>query len=145
MMQNLRKLMRLAPRDKLLLLGAFEIVLLARLGLTLFSYKLLQRCLPKRPLSGTAPPELLRRVSWGVGAAAKYVPGASCLTQALAAQYLLAWSGYASQIRIGVAIDPNGQFKAHAWLMNGNSIVIGGSPARLRRFEHLADLDMQSL
>jgi len=62
---------------------------------------------------GTHTPDELR---WAVAAAARRIPGATCLVQALALQRLLAQSGHRSQLRIGV--DKAGaEFDAHAWLM----------------------------
>jgi hypothetical protein len=64
------------------------------------------------------------------------VPGATCLTQALAAQVLLAQSGYHSRIEIGVTKDDERHFRAHAWVVCGNEIVIGG--AEVDRYVPLA-------
>jgi hypothetical protein len=57
------------------------------------------------------------------------VPGASCLTQALAAQVLLAQSGYDSRVEIGVERNQHGRFQAHAWLVCGDEVVLGGAEA----------------
>ena len=73
---------------------------------------------------------------WMSAAAARLVPYASCLTQALSGQYLLARQGNASKIRIGIERDTGTQLKAHAWLMSGDQIVLGGS---IDRFAHLVD------
>ncbi|TIV06075.1 MAG: lasso peptide biosynthesis B2 protein, partial [Mesorhizobium sp.] len=74
--------------------------------------------------------------AWGVAAAARLVPGASCLTQALAGQYLLARQGNASKISIGIERGTGSELRAHAWLMSGNHIVLGGS---INGFTHLVD------
>jgi hypothetical protein len=50
----------------------------------------------------------------------------TCLTQALAAQVLLARSGDQSDLRIGVTRDSNGKFLAHAWLERQGAVLIGG-------------------
>jgi hypothetical protein len=70
------------------------------------------------------------------------VPGASCLTQALAAQYLLARSGHRSQLRVGVAQDPSGRLLAHAWLVSDGRVVIGGSSRKLARYSLLPGVDV---
>ena len=49
-----------------------------------------------------------------------------CVPQALAAQKWLATKGVASNIRIGVENPKDGNFGAHAWLMHGEDVVIGG-------------------
>ena len=52
----------------------------------------------------------------GVATAARFVPGASCLVRALAAQILLARAGVPATLRLGIRKDPDGKFQAHAWL-----------------------------
>ena len=79
----------------------------------------------------------MRRIAWGISAAARLVPFATCLTQALAGQYMLARSGKASQIRIGINRDAAPKLAAHAWLISGDHIVLGGSSHSLRDFAHL--------
>lgn len=115
-----------------------------RLGLGLFSYKTVRRWVPDDAGAGPASPDELRRLGWGVRNAARLVPRASCLTQALAAQLLLARSGHRSQIRIGVAKDPDGRLLAHAWLISDGRIVIGGSSRELGRYALLTELDARA-
>ena len=64
-------------------------------------------------------------VVWAVVAISRRVPRATCLTQALVAQRLLADDGIASEIRLGVARDTTGAFEAHAWLLHEGRIVLG--------------------
>ena len=61
-----------------------------------------------------------------VRTAARYVPGATCLTQALALQAMLTRHGYASSLHIGVEKGPDRAFGAHAWVRCGDEIMIGG-------------------
>lgn len=56
--------------------------------------------------------------------AANRVPG-TCLIRALALQRFLSVHGFASELRIGVAPGPTGLL-AHAWLLDGERILIGG-------------------
>lgn len=58
----------------------------------------------------------------------RLIPGASCLTQALAAQILLGRRGYVMELRLGVGRDEAGHFAAHAWLERDNRIVLGAAP-----------------
>jgi hypothetical protein len=69
------------------------------------------------------PPEL---VGWAVGAAARHVPGATCLAQALTAQALLALLGTTSTLHIGVSRRPAGGLDAHAWVRCMGMTVVGG-------------------
>ena len=58
------------------------------------------------------------------GRAANRMPG-TCLVRALALQRLLALHGHTSELRIGVAPASSG-LAAHAWLIDGDRILIGG-------------------
>ncbi|EHH07690.1 hypothetical protein MEA186_27530 [Mesorhizobium amorphae CCNWGS0123] len=112
------------------------VVAAVRLGLTLFSYNRLRRRVTQLDAPHEAGIGDLRRVAWGVAAAARLVPYASCLTQAISGQYILARQGNGSKIRIGIERDTGTQLKAHAWLISGNHIVLGGS---INGFAHLVD------
>jgi hypothetical protein len=65
------------------------------------------------------------RIIWAVKASSRFVPCATCLTQAMAARMLLSSYGHKADLRIGV-LRENGQLKAHAWLENENRVLIGG-------------------
>ena len=76
-------------------------------------------------IAGTTEHAPVERFVWAVRVASRYLPRTTCLTQALAAQALLASAGHESSIEIGVANDGQG-LEAHAWLTCRNQIVIGG-------------------
>jgi HAMP domain-containing protein len=65
------------------------------------------------------------RVSWAVGSAARFVPGASCLAQAIAAEALLIRAGHPAEIRLGVAKDGRGRIEAHAWVEVSGRVILG--------------------
>lgn len=67
-------------------------------------------------------------LAWAVRAAARRVPHASCLTQALALDTLLAMAGQGGEVRLGVARRNDGSFEAHAWVEHEGRILIGGLP-----------------
>ncbi|KKL57577.1 hypothetical protein LCGC14_2234010 [marine sediment metagenome] len=118
-------------------------VILVRLGLTLRSYewtrqRFLGRCAnrafgdaPGTPRIGPA------RVARAVHRAAGLVPNASCLTQALAAQIILARGNVDSILLIGVGKSDAGGFEAHAWLEVGKAVLIGGTRESLSRYSNL--------
>ncbi len=56
--------------------------------------------------------------------ASTIVPGASCLTQAIATKALLARRGQASTLRLGVA-KKDEDLEAHAWLEADGKVLIG--------------------
>jgi hypothetical protein len=83
-------------------------------------------------------------IVWGVVHAARYVPGASCLPQALALHYLLGRHGYPSMVRVGVANSPDKGFEAHAWVIRDGVVLIGGDTEELTRFTPIVDLVPES-
>lgn len=54
----------------------------------------------------------------------RYVPGATCLMQALAGILMLRRQGHVAELCIGVA-KSNGEFGAHAWVECGGRQVVG--------------------
>lgn len=63
--------------------------------------------------------------SWAVVAASRFVPGATCLVQAIVGERLLMRSGFPAQVKIGVTRDDNGALAAHAWLVLDGQVLIG--------------------
>jgi hypothetical protein len=116
---------------------SLPIVALVRLGLSTVGYNRIRRLVPSA--AGVAPPLVLRSVSWSVRRSARLVPGASCLTQALAVQFLLARRGFQSTIKVGVR-EEGGKILAHAWLISGDTVVIGGAGTDLSAYASLTDL-----
>jgi hypothetical protein len=70
-------------------------------------------------------PKLVRKVASSIRRASRYVPAASCLTQAMAAQILLARRGQISTLSIGVTKGDGGELKAHAWVESKGRVIIG--------------------
>jgi hypothetical protein len=126
-MKRLRKFLSLPAAERKLLIRAFLLVAAIRLGLWTISFRRLQRILnraaAKRPQAEAVSVE---RAVWAVQVASRRVPGASCLTQAMAAQTLLRRGGQASRLWIGVAKDLDRKFKAHAWIETQGRVLLGG-------------------
>lgn len=139
MMRNLSRFFALKGTQKLFLLRCVFVVSAVRLGLTFLSYNWLRRRINVKDAVAPGNLEELRRVAWGVAAASRLVPQATCLTQALAGQYLLAAAGKYSKIQIGIERGTGSELRAHAWLVSGDHIVLGGSAKSLARFTHLID------
>jgi hypothetical protein len=137
----LRKFLDLQQEKQQIILKAFGLLILVRLGLWLLPYKILQRCLetlfpsPVTYDAQEAAPAALETIPWAVRAASAYVPSATCLTQALTLRTLLAQEGIPSKMEIGVTRDDEAGFAAHAWLEAGGRVVIGGE--RLDRYTRL--------
>lgn len=66
-------------------------------------------------------------VAGAVARTARFVPGASCLTRALATHVLLARAGRSPRLRIGVATGPGGGLEAHAWVETADGVTIGAA------------------
>ena len=78
-----------------------------------------------------------RDVAAFISAMAIRVPWrADCLVQAMAAQRWLMRKGLPSEIVVGAAKHPDGRFEAHAWLLRGEAVLLGGD---IERFEPLLD------
>ena len=86
---------------------------------------LLERTAAPRAKLGTPTPD---RIATDVDRAARVIPRATCLVQALAAEWLLARQGSAATVRFGVARGDRG-FEAHAWLESGGRVILGGATA----------------
>jgi Transglutaminase-like superfamily len=104
--------------------------MVVRLSLLFLPFQLWGRAagwlLRRRP-SAISSHAALQDVVWAVSRVSRAIPGATCLTQALAAQLLLSRRGLPSRLRIGVARGSGPALRAHAWLESDGVIVIGGS------------------
>jgi hypothetical protein len=67
------------------------------------------------------------RIEWAIRTAARYLPGATCLPQALAAQYMLARAGHPAMLRIGFAVSKGHEVAGHAWVECDGSVVLDGA------------------
>ncbi len=123
-METARKFFRLPASEQLALLAAFFWVSFVRLGLWLLPFSALESLLPSRVKTRKSPAITREKLLWSIRVASRYVPRASCLTQAIAARTLLARSGFPSALRFGVAKDGN-RFLAHAWLECDGAVVLG--------------------
>lgn len=72
---------------------------------------------------------------------ARFVPGATCLVQAVSLKLMLASRGIDTVVRIGVLQKPGG-LAAHAWLDGLGGTIIGGEELRDQDYRHIADLDL---
>lgn len=142
----LRRLGRLRGREVGLLLRALGAVVLVRGHLWRGDHHRLRGLIDRHPAPrGRAVPRAeLAEIAWSVRNAAKLVPGATCLTQASAGQLLLARRGYATTVRLSVTADADtpGRLAPHAWLIAGETIVLGGTARDYLRHRALHDFDL---
>jgi Transglutaminase-like superfamily len=135
-MDHLRKFFRRPAAEQLLLVRALTLLAAVRIALWLCPLKMLQQTSAKLVQACAASRKESRfsteRGVWAVRVASRYIPRATCLTQALAAQILFGLDGIPASVRIGVAKEKAGDFQAHAWLESGGKILIGGIDADQR-------------
>ena len=113
MVRRLREVARLPRAERLVLVEAAFLLLVARVALRMMSVTRLVACAACRsaPPSAPGPDRLLALLE----AAARHVPHTTCLERALAARWLLARRGIPATIHIGVT-RRDGALAAHAWL-----------------------------
>ncbi len=134
-MQKLVKFFVLPLRKKILLGESLLLIWLIRLSLWLVPF----RWLNKR-LASVSSDLNNNRIDWlvikdvtrSVKSCSRYVPYASCLTQALATRTLLQLKGQNSRLQIGVNKDENDKLEAHAWIEIDGKIIIGKLPRHHR-------------
>jgi hypothetical protein len=142
-MKRLRRLMHLPAAERWLLVRAVLLLWTMRVGLWLLPFQTLRQLLAEFTVRAMRAPVSERlskaKVVRTVETAARFTPLAStCLTQALAAQVLLARRGYPALLRIGVLRDGKGRLQAHAWVESEDEVVIGEYD--LKRYTPLATL-----
>jgi hypothetical protein len=132
----------LAASERAVLLRALATVITVRAALWLLPSPTIVRSV-SRLAAGPEPRRArdvpLDRLVWAIQAAARRVPGASCLTQAIAGLLLLRRHGYAARFCVGVARGAAGDVRAHAWLERDGKVVIGGGGG-VQVFTRLPDL-----
>ena len=124
----LRKFLSLPVKERYILLKAFFLLLIIRLGLWLLPFRTLRRTLAnlfQSPVTINRQSPSPEKVSWAVSAVSRYVPSATCLAQALTLQALLSQEGIHSDLALGVARDDATGITAHAWLEIDGTVIIG--------------------
>jgi hypothetical protein len=130
-MRRVHRFLGLARPDRCLLVESALLLGALRFGLSLLPFRLVRRLADRLSAwragqgVGQLPTE---RIAWAIAAVSQYLPAATCLARALAAQVLLVRHGYPAILRIGVARDVAGRLEAHAWIESEGRVVLGGSP-----------------
>lgn len=139
-MAHCRRLAALPADERLRLLHAALVVATVRLALLALPFRRVRAFVDARqPAPQRSGRVAANQWAWAVGVAARRIPGASCLTQALALQWLLVRAGQSASIHVGVAKDGARGFEAHAWLESGGEILLGGDEP-LERFAPILKL-----
>ena len=130
------------PRlDRRLLLSAAALHLFVAIGVRVLSFARMRHLLDRLAAFGSQTRRvdgIEVRVVRAVRTAAARLPGASCLTEALVAQCLLARYHCQATLCFGVSpIRPAGRpFDAHAWLEHRGSGPIGARAIAYDSFQH---------
>ena len=135
-MSAVASLIRLSPPERRLLVRAAWLLVILRLALAPLPLPLLERLVTRlaRPRRGPAP--AVDRIGWALGAAARRVPDATCLVQALAVRILLGRQRIPAGVRIGVARERGARLESHAWVESEGRAVVGD--AHLDRYVPIA-------
>ena len=112
--------------ERSLLVEAFVLLYAVRLGLWTVPFRALNSATSKSMWSTRHLDIDEQKIIWAVKASSKFVPSATCLTQAMAARKMLLNHGYNANLRIGVLREDD-DLKAHAWLEKDGKVLIGGS------------------
>jgi hypothetical protein len=104
---------------------AFVAVAVVRVSLWVLSFGRVLEAIEEHGEGRSRKHSNVERTAWAVEAAARRIPQATCLTQALAAKFLLARGGVASTVRFGFARSFDRRVEGHAWLECEGRIILG--------------------
>lgn len=120
------QLLRLAPRERRLLLGAWCDSIFVAAALRLVPVPRLMK--PQTSRLPGAPPLPLERLRWLVDVARRYAPvPRTCLSDALVLARCLRGEGIEAAVRIGVERHTGGGVRAHAWVEHDGRPLSGAT------------------
>ena len=127
-MNSLFKFIGLSFEEKVLIIRASALLLYFRAGLFLAPTRLAKKWIQngesqESAYHGVREPNIGDIVR-AVRLCKRFVPYATCLTQALAARRLLSRYGYDAVLKIGVAKSES-KLEAHAWIEVDGKVVLG--------------------
>jgi hypothetical protein len=116
---------RLDASERSFIIEALAKLWACRLALWLMPLSRARRLLATGSRQGKVAFLDIDTVAWSVERASRYIPCATCLVQALAAQAMLSRRGVSTEVHIGVSRGVEDNFEAHAWLGLDGRIVLG--------------------
>lgn len=131
---------KLPYRDKVLALKSLYWVFMVRIMVWMFSFPVVQSKVQKKASRydpDAKHPVARVKLRIMIMQAARFVPRATCLIQALAGYIMFSKYGYNTSIKIGVLAE-NGEFEAHAWLEQDEKVVLGESE---KEFKTILNID----
>lgn len=132
-------LTRLSAADCRLLADSVWLLARARLLLWVLPFQRARRIATstRRPVRQS---ETRDRIRWAISVGRRFVPAASCLPQALAAEALLMRNGFPVTLRIGVLKATRNRLSAHAWVESEGRLIVGDITQGLSSFTPLPPL-----
>ena len=129
---------RRSQTERMMLLEAFLLLALARMGVLILPFRWLAKSLGDHMTEADASIQpadlqLARMIGWAVRSAANYTPWESvCLPQAVAAKWMLKRRSFPGTLYLGVMKDETKPEKlaAHAWVRCGQLILTGAKGHR---------------
>jgi hypothetical protein len=139
-MRLLGRFIRSSASDRRLFLNAAALSLIIRIGLAACPLHTLKRvcCRRTHSVAPEAAPRL-DALTLAVSRASRFLPGLTCLGDALVLKTLLDRAGYRSALHVGVTRSDESPLEAHAWLEAQGKALIGGD--NLERYTRLLVLE----
>ena len=138
---------RIALRRGLLFVLCLAAVILVRISLYITKFTTLRTWLVSPTARKSDNAARVHIVARTISRAARCVPGATCLTQALAGQAVLSWFDVDTDLVIGAAgkaSEGAGEdTEFHAWLIWRETILLGGEELSQRRFVPLSRMSSE--
>jgi hypothetical protein len=130
-MRVIRRVVNLSRSECHSLLEAGLWLAAIRLALWICPFKIVWHCTRKvaQRRRRVAEADLARasRGAWAIRAVSRYVPQATCLTQALALYGILRRAGIDCELRLGVAKATADRLSAHAWVDDHGQVLLPGA------------------
>jgi hypothetical protein len=86
----------------------------------------------------------VERLAWAVRTASSVIPGATCLTQAMALQAMLTATGRSGRVQIGVTKDSRRRLQGHAWVEHEGQTLLS-TPSEVAHYTCMLTLEAPSL
>lgn len=128
-MKRLLKFLHFSGKERRVFIKVALLLSAIRLALWVLPFGILRRLMEgtadKNPVKQVNDHPDIEIIIRAVKSTSRYIPKATCLTQAIAARYLLSRLGSRAELRIGVNREGKEDFNAHAWLECQGKIIIG--------------------
>ena len=132
MLKRIKNFHQLTGPEKQILFLAWRRLWQVRISLWFGSYKQTRsRIEDKINSSATKPNKSVSAdgIAYLVTVVSRWVPSATCLTQALVGEWMLKEAGFNTSLHIGIKKGEDKEFEAHAWIELNGEKLLGGTVA----------------